>query len=101
MKSVGRVYETRFVYLSIPLGTSLGLVGLGFLFSRDASRKAGYRMLEVAGLVNFFLLTTLLSLPDADREFFYISLILAGALGSIALFVFPEPILRLLRLVIT
>jgi hypothetical protein len=85
LKSVGRVYETRFVYLSIPLGTSLGLVALGFLFSRDATRKASYRMLEVAGLVNFFALTTLLSLPDADDEFFYISLILAGTVGSIAL----------------
>lgn len=85
LESAGRVYETRFVYLSIPLGTAMGLVAMGYLFSQGATRKAAYRILEVAGLLNFFVLLTLLTLPRCDREFFYITVLTLGGLGVMAL----------------
>jgi len=78
LDTLGRVHETRFVYLSIVTGVAGVLVLLGALFSRDAERKLGYRLIEVAGLLLFFGAFTLLSLPDADEDLFYAGTLLLG-----------------------
>ena len=108
LETLGQIHDTDFVFLSIPMGTAMGLVGLGYLFSRDASRKAAYRLLEVAGLLNFFGLLTLLSLPHCDEEFFYISLLIFGGLivmalgvwGRRAMFVSIASVALLLNLIV-
>lgn len=90
MAQVGNFNETTLVYLSMPLGTSLGLVGLGFLFSRDAERKLPYRLLEAAGLLNALGLLTLLSFPDVKDDVFYIGLLLLFGFAAVAVGVFAR-----------
>jgi len=87
---IGNFNETTLVYLSMPLGTSLGLVGLGFLFSRDAKRKLPYRVLEAAGLLNALGLLTLLSLPQVRDDLFFIGLLLAFGFAAVAIGVFAR-----------
>ncbi|MBL4846260.1 MAG: hypothetical protein JKY65_12085 [Planctomycetes bacterium] len=86
----GNFNESTLVFLSMPLGTSLGLIGLGFLFSRDAKVKLPYRILEGAGLLNAFGLLTLLSMGDVKNDFFFISLLALGGLGAIAIGVYAR-----------
>ncbi len=81
----GAIFESRFVYLSAVLAISGGLTALGWLFSRHAERKAGYRLLEGAGLTLFFSVVTILSLPDADQELFYAALVLLGGAAVVGL----------------
>lgn len=88
MAQIGNFNETTLVFLSMPMGTSLGLVGLGFLFSRDATRKLPYRILEAAGLLNALGLLTLLSLPDVQSDVFYIGLLMVFGLAAVAAGVF-------------
>ncbi|RMG10517.1 MAG: hypothetical protein D6731_17310 [Planctomycetota bacterium] len=83
VSSGGRVHETRFVFLSMPLGIALALVALGIHFSRDAERKLPYRMVEGAGLLAYFGLLTVLSFAHPVRDTFYVFLLLAG--GALAL----------------
>jgi branched-subunit amino acid transport protein AzlD len=87
---VGNFNETTLVYLSMPMGTSLGLVGLGFLFSRDAERKLPYRILEAAGLLNALGLLTVLSFFDVESDVFYIGLLLLFGFAAVAIGVFAR-----------
>ncbi len=77
MRSPQAMVTGAFAYLELVLGLSLGLVGLGWLFSRDAERKTDYRLLEVAGLSLFGFVFTVLSLTETD-DFFYPLVILGG-----------------------
>ncbi|HBP22329.1 MAG TPA: hypothetical protein DEA08_31670, partial [Planctomycetes bacterium] len=85
LKHFGRVHESDLIFLSMPLGASLGLVGLGYLFSREAERKLPYRLLEAAGLLNAYALLTALSCHDLESDLVYIGLLLLGGLAAIAL----------------
>ncbi len=70
-------------HLSYTLGTAVVLVGLGLLFARDAERKAPYRVLELAGLVLFFGVLTVLSLAR-HRELLYPALVFGGGVAAFA-----------------
>ena len=86
----GRVHESDLVFLSIPLGVSLGLVAMGFIFSREAERRWPYRILECAGLLNAFGLLTLLSFGDIQSDFFYIGLLLVGGFTALGVGLYAQ-----------
>ncbi len=75
---------TDFVYIELVLGIAGSLIALGWLFSERASEKLGYRLVEVAGLVLFFGVMTLLSLFEPDDVFSPLVL-LVGGLGVLGL----------------
>ena len=81
--------ETRFIYLSIAMGLSAGLVALGFLFSPRAVNKTAYRLLEAGGVLLFFGTLTLLSLIESD-DWFYPALLFGGGLALVALGVWKQ-----------
>jgi hypothetical protein len=82
--SGGRVHETPFAYLASVVGISGVLVGLAFLFASRAASRAGYRVLEGAGLLLFFGTTSLLSFFRLE-DWFYPGLIFGGGALVIAL----------------
>lgn len=84
LSSGGRVHETRFAYLASVVGISGVLVGLAFLFASRAASRAGYRVLEAAGLLLFFGTTSLLSFMRLE-DWFYPLLIFGGGALVIAL----------------
>lgn len=90
MSQIGNFNQTRLVYLSMPIGASLALIALGFLFSRDAQRKLPYRILEAAGLVNALGLLTLLSFPQVQQDLFFIGLLLAFGFAAMVVGVFAR-----------
>lgn len=57
---------TDFVYIELVLGIAGSLIALGWLFSEQSRDKLGYRLVEVAGLLLFFGVMTLLSLFEPD-----------------------------------
>lgn len=75
--SGGRVHTTPFAYLASVVGISGVLVGLAFLFAPRAASRAGYRVLEGAGLLLFFGTTSLLSFFRLE-DWFYPGLIFGG-----------------------
>lgn len=87
---VGRFHESILIYLSMPLGASFGLVAMGFIFSRQAARRLPYRVLEVAGLLNAFLLLSVLSLGDLQADFFYVGLFFLAALLTLGVGVYAK-----------
>ncbi len=71
-------------YMISALGAPVALL-LAAAFSRpDTTRKAGYRLVEVAALLQLFGLTTLASLTRAD-DFFYPGVILLAGTFALAL----------------
>ena len=84
LKSAGKVHETLWVYVAMVLGVASALVGMGFLFARDAERKLEYRLLEIAGALLFFGTFTVLSLAR-HTDTFYPLLILVGGSALLAL----------------
>jgi hypothetical protein len=74
--------EHRLFYLPYLVMTAGALVGLAVLFSRGASRKLPYRLLEVAGLLVFFGTLSVLSVARY-REFLYPTVLFTG--GALAL----------------
>jgi hypothetical protein len=85
----GQVADTPFVYLSIVVGLSAGLVGLGFLFARRAAEKTTYRLLEGGGVLLFFGVLTLLSLLSS-QDWLYPGVLFGGGLVLLALGVAQE-----------
>lgn len=84
LKSLGKIHETLWVYPAMVLGVASALVGMGFLFARDAERKLEYRLLEIAGALLFFGTFTVLSLAR-HTDTFYPLLILVGGSALLAL----------------
>jgi hypothetical protein len=74
--------QHRLFYLSYLVGTASALVGLGVLFSRNATSKLPYRLLEVAGLFLFFGTLSLLSLARL-QELLYPTVLFAGGLVAL------------------
>ncbi|MCA8926122.1 MAG: hypothetical protein KDD82_30225, partial [Planctomycetes bacterium] len=79
LESAGRVHETLWVYVAMVLGVSAALVGLGFLFAKDAQRKLEYRLLEVAGALLFFGTFTALSLASYQDTFYPLGVLVGGS----------------------
>ena len=86
LASLGRVHETRFVYLAIVLGISAGLVGLGILFAPLARRKLPYRLLEGAGVALFLFELTCLSLSENDLLYPALVFLGGGALLGLGIY---------------
>lgn len=88
LSSLGRVHETRFVYLAMVLGISAGLVGLGLVFAPLSRRKLPYRLLEGTGVLLFLGELTCLSL--AENDLLYPLLVFAGGGALIGLGVYQR-----------